>query len=110
MKYYIAGKITGDPDFKGHFQYVSDKLQVIDSSNVVLNPALLPSGLSQGDYMRICLAMIDSCDVVVLLSNWEESEGAIIEKLYAQKKGLTLVKEEAIEVTYSFVATLGLRK
>lgn len=45
----------------------------------VLNPAVLPEGMKPADYMRICLAMIDSADVVMFLPDWEESKGAKLE-------------------------------
>lgn len=37
--------------------------------------------------MRICFAMVDSADCVVLLPNANESEGAMLEKNYAEYIG-----------------------
>ena len=34
---------------------------------IVLNPAVLPSGMQPADYMRICFAMIDTADAVSFL-------------------------------------------
>jgi hypothetical protein len=57
----------------------------------VLNPANLPSGMEQGDYMRICFSMIDCADCVVLLPDWRESDGARLERAYAEKIGKEVV-------------------
>lgn len=78
MKVYIAGKITGDPDYKAKFQAAAD--QIAAMGNVVLNPAVQPAGLTMADYMRTCFAMIDSADLVVFLPDWKESRGAKIER------------------------------
>ena len=38
--------------------------------------------------MRICIAMIQSADRMILLGGWENSEGAKIEKAYAEMVGI----------------------
>ncbi len=79
-KIYIAGKITGDPNYKEKFE----QLQRIYERNgyCVLSPAILPEGMQEGDYMRICFAMIDTADAVLFLSDWEQSQGARLERAY----------------------------
>ena len=90
MKVYIAGKITGNPNFMADFQKVEDAL--LAQGHVVLNPAKLPKGLTQADYMRICFSEIDSSEAIALLDNWEQSEGATVERLYAKKIGKLIFK------------------
>ena len=51
VKIYIAGKITGDKRYKAKFAAAEKNLQA--AGHVVLNPATLPAGLEQADYMRI---------------------------------------------------------
>lgn len=77
---YIAGKITGNPDYKREFNQAENRLQV--EGYTVLNPAHLPEGLSPAQYMRICFAMIDDADAVLLLPNWQNSPGARLEADY----------------------------
>lgn len=79
-KIYIAGKITGDPDYKAKFDSAAKKYS--DKGYVVLSPAAMPEGMSRADYMRICLAMIDTADVVAFLAGFRESSGAMIEYDY----------------------------
>ena len=52
--------------------------------------ATLPDGLSQGQYMQICLPMVAVSDELVMLPGWEQSEGAYIEFLLAKKSGKTI--------------------
>jgi len=84
MKVYLAGKITDDPNYKAKFARATYKFP----ADTVISPAVLPSkGLSKGDYMRICFAMIDSADVVAFLPDWKESLGATVEHEYCQYIG-----------------------
>lgn len=82
MKIYIAGKISGDPTYKGKFAAEARRLE--RAGNIVLNPAVLPEGLTPEDYMRICFAMIESADIVHFLPDAGESEGAKLEKAYCK--------------------------
>ena len=58
MKIYIAGKIAGDRRYRAKFREAAKTLEA--AGHVVLNPATLPDGLTDGDYMRIALAMLYS--------------------------------------------------
>lgn len=42
--------------------------------------------------MRICTAMLDSCDAIALLRDWAHSKGACIEMTYAQYVGKKLMR------------------
>lgn len=85
LKAYIAGKITRDSDYKKKFARAKSCLE--NEGFVVLNPAELPEGMRPADYMRICMAMIDSSDVVAFLPDYEQSKGARLEWAYCQYVG-----------------------
>lgn len=85
---YIAGKITGDPTYREKFARAQESLE--RRGYIVLNPALLPEGMNPKDYMRICMPMLDTADVVFFLPGWPNSKGAQLEKqycAYVQKPG-----------------------
>ena len=95
MKVYIAGKITGDPNYKDNFYDGKRAMEM--EGHTVLNPADLPEGMRPADYMRICFAMIDCSDVVAFLPDWQYSRGAALEYQYCQYVGKEIVFLEEVE-------------
>lgn len=93
-KIYIAGKITGDPNYKDKFANMESELLKMPGT-VIINPAKLPQGLTPADYARICLAMIDSSDIVIFAPDYKESSGALLEMQYCRyiKKTWTTFEE-----------------
>ena len=91
MKIYIAGPITGAPDYKDTFNQAELFLQ--NKGHTVMNPSILPEGFEHEEYMKICYAMVDVCDAVYMLPNWERSKGAQLEFLYAQEEGKLVITE-----------------
>lgn len=85
MKIYIAGKITGDNEYKAKFREAAEKLETL--GHVVLNPAILPAGLAEQDYMQITLAMLNAADMAVFLPDYQESAGAMVEWAWCQRTG-----------------------
>ena len=92
-KVYIAGKITGLANYKERFKEVEDWFK--QRKHNVMNPAVLPDGFEYEEYMKICFAMIDACDMVCMLSNWRDSPGAIREREYATNNGKLIAYEVA---------------
>ena len=86
MKVYISGKITGDPSYWGKFAIAEETLEC--QGHIVLNPAILPEGMAPADYMRICMAMLDSADAIVMLPDWSDSDGSSIEYEMARYSGI----------------------
>lgn len=81
---YIAGKISGDPNYKEKFEAAQKQLEA--AGYVVLNPAWLPSeGFEYDAYMRISRAMLRECEEICMLPDWKDSRGAMEEYIYAQK-------------------------
>lgn len=90
MKVYLAGKITGDPNYREKFAEAAKKLEE-RAGVTVISPAVTPEGLKKADYMRICFAMLESADTAVFLPDWEDSPGAQLEKHWCEYVGKKMV-------------------
>jgi hypothetical protein len=92
MKIYIAGKITGDPDYYRKFQDAALKVRM--AGHVVITPTCLPDNLgTHDDYMHCCYALIDVSEAVYFLKDWKDSPGATDEFRYAHHTGKHLFFE-----------------
>ena len=87
MKIYIAGKISGDPNYKNKFSVAADAVSAAYEGAVILNPADHPEGLSAAEYMRLCFAEIDMADMVMFLPDYKGSSGAQLELAYCRYTG-----------------------
>lgn len=87
MKVYIAGKITGLDNSEIFKKFYDSKKQLEKHGYTVMSPAVLAlnQGFDHSDYMHICYAMIDVCDIVFLQKDWQQSKGARMEFQYAKK-------------------------
>ena len=76
---YIAGPMTGYPDFnRPAFVFAEEALRAAGFE--VLNPARHEQdGRSWEDYMRIDIADVLRADGVAVLPYWEQSRGASLE-------------------------------
>lgn len=87
VKVFLSGPISNRPDtYRKDFQDAA--LEVEKCGDIPINPAALPDGLSQRDYMRISLAMLEAADLVAQLPGWADSAGANIEHAMAVKTGI----------------------
>jgi hypothetical protein len=86
---YLAGKITGDLQYKQKFSAAYTYLK--DQGYNVLNPAVLPEGMDYEDAMKICLHMVEVCDAIALMPDWKESPGAKREKKHAEEIGMQIM-------------------
>jgi hypothetical protein len=83
MIIYISGKMTGVENFnRDKFNSMADKLKEL--GHIPLNPAVLPDGLDYNEYIRIDLCILRAADAILMLDDWEDSKGAIMEKKYAE--------------------------
>ena len=86
-KIYIAGPMSGLPGFNRP-AFHRAAAHIVRRGNVALNPAILPDGLEQAEYMDICLAMLRCADAILMLPSWQTSSGATAEYHYAYKMAL----------------------
>lgn len=88
-KVYIAGKITGLENYKEKFADAEKELA--EKGYLCMNPSILNEGFEWKEYMHICLSMLDVCNTIYLLDNWQQSEGAKTELQYAIKKNKKII-------------------
>lgn len=89
MKIYLAGKISGDENYREKFRKQEEQLQ--GEGHIVLSPARLPEGLKNEEYARICVAMMSVADCVAFLPDWEDSPGAQLEYAWCKYVGKPMV-------------------
>lgn len=86
MKVYAAGKITGLPRSAVLEKFEKAKTLLESQGHEVFVPCILPDypDVSREDYLHICFAIIDVCDAVYMLADWQQSPGARQELEYAR--------------------------
>lgn len=94
MKIYISGKITGlhKRDYRGKFKAAANRLR--DQGHTVVDPSRLDVyDLTYAQYMAIDTTLLSFCDGIYMLDNWQDSNGAKLEKEYAESLGLKVLYE-----------------
>lgn len=82
---FISGPITDVPRYWEAFEKAEDELTA--RGFIALSPSRLPYGMTNAQYSRICLAMIDSADAVLFLPGYGGSHGATVEYKYVRYAG-----------------------
>ena len=96
MKVYVAGKVTGLPESEVLRKFDRSVATLKKDGHTVMSPAVLVlnEGFGHGDYMHICYAMIDVCDAVYMQKDWQDSEGARMEREYAAAHKKRIIYED----------------
>ena len=100
MKAYISGKITGLPpsDVKAKFD-AADRLLTSMEFEVV-NPYKIAMENEReytwNQYMVNDIALLLECDAILMLDNWEDSNGAKIEHFIAKTVDIAIMYENAV--------------
>ena len=97
MRIYIAGPITGVPDYMDRFMDAEVSLYKRFGENTeVFNPARISEQLpplKHEEYMRLCFEMIQMADVVFFLRGFQKSFGEAQECGYALAKKMKIMYE-----------------
>ena len=96
MKIYIAGKISGLERKAVEEKFENAKKALSLKGYQVFVPTILPvlGEMFHEDYLHICYSIIDVCDAVFMLKDWQKSEGAKKELLYAYKNNKKILYED----------------
>ncbi len=95
---YLSGPMTGLPELNfPAFAAMTDSLRAV--GHAVTNPAELnPDGGTWNDCMRRDIAALMDCDTVATLPGWENSKGARLEVLIAERLGMTVVNAHDLQM------------
>lgn len=74
MKLYIAGPMSGHPDYN-YPAFNAAQRRLERAGYEVLNPARQGYGKTYPDYLALALADVFACDAIALLPGWERSPG-----------------------------------
>ena len=92
MKVYIAGKISGCPEYKENFAAAAFAVR-----NMGHDPVLPFEGTTgqetYKEYIDHGLDILKECDGIYMMSNWPESKGAILERMYAETVEMPMIEE-----------------
>jgi hypothetical protein len=92
MKIYIAGPMTGLPDYnRAAFYLAADNLK--EQGHIPKHTAWMVDGLDRADYMRNSIELMLTCDAIFLLNGWKDSLGSKVEKSIADVCGLQIIEE-----------------
>ena len=96
MKIYIAGKITGEDRTAVMEKFDAVSYKLVKAGHLPFNPSVLPDyeEVDHEDYMHICFAMIDICDAIYMLKDWQTSVGARAELQYAAERKKQIMYED----------------
>ena len=95
MKIYIAGKISGQDLEKAKKKFAKAEKEMRQRGFETVNPLAIQKihpDKSWGDYMLEDIKQLLRCDAILLLPDWEDSTGAKIEKMIAQKMGMRVIQ------------------
>lgn len=88
MRVYLAGPITGVPDYRRRFADAAQAVAAAGHEPVSPTDAVPPADGSWEGWMRATTSLLTTTDGVALLPGWETSRGARIEHDWAASVGL----------------------
>ncbi len=91
---YIAGKITGDPDYRRKFRKAVKLVTTLlewDADDVVNPVERCRQDWPWWRCMALCLKLVAGCGWVAMLPDWKQSRGARIEHLWAKILGKKII-------------------
>ena len=107
MKIYLSGPITIDPDgYLEHFEKAQKQMEKLFPDAEIHNPALPENNpvfekeepVNWVKVMQLDIMKVFECDTIYMLSGWENSPGAKIEYIVAEKFCLDFMFEDELKM------------
>ena len=97
MRIYISGQISNLEKSDYMERFAKTEKELTEQGWSVVNPAKvnaqLPEDTRYEEYMKMCFCMLDMCEAIYMLKNWNKSCGANRELGYAIAKKKTVFYE-----------------
>jgi len=88
---YLSGPITNVKNYKGLFMFANYLVRMCDASQV-FNPALqIPESLGYEEAMKRCVRTLTDHDAIVMLPDWNVSQGSKVEHEVAKACGIDVI-------------------
>ena len=84
MNIYIAGPVTGVLNYKQQFDAFRGVIKdYAPKANIYCPSDFVHPDTNWDEAMKTCLKILDICDMIILMPEWENSKGATLEREYA---------------------------
>lgn len=90
-KVYLSGPITGVKNYKGLFMFTNKLAKMCDASQVFNPASQIPDSLNCEEAMKRCVRALTDHDTIVMLPDWNVSQGSKIEHEVARACGISVV-------------------
>jgi len=81
------------------YKFIKAEYKLKEQGHIVINPAVLPEGLSATSYMPICLAMLQQADAICMIGDdWQTSAGAQTELQFAKYQQKKIIYLSALDL------------
>ena len=88
MTIFISGKITGDEKYKSKFHLAKFAIRELYPEAAIISPTDLELfNMEYDECLDITKKIIEHCDLIIMLDDWGQSNGAKIEYDYANSLG-----------------------
>ena len=101
MRIYISGQISNLEKSDYMERFAKTEKELTEQGWSVVNPAKvnaqLPEDTRYEEYMKMCFCMLDMCEAIYMLKNWNKSCGANRELGYAMARNIIIMFEKERE-------------
>ena len=91
-KIYVAGPVSNYAN-NNKLAFVLAEQNLKKEGYIVLSTARISYGLTEKEYMRIAITMLECCEAIYMLKGWKNSLGACAEYALAKKLGLEIIED-----------------
>lgn len=90
-KVYLSGPITGIKNYKGLFLFAEKLARMCDAARIFNPASQIPDSLGYEEAMKRCVRALTDHDTIVMLPDWNVSQGSKIEHEVARACGMDVV-------------------